>query len=65
MRIRSYEVAPTAILSRATAGVLGKTLIVNLPGSPKAVGECLPLLLPAIVECIEHVAGFRPKIRGI
>src|ERR1700678_3886390 len=52
MRMRSYPVAPTAILSRATAGVRGKSLIVNLPGNPKAVRECLPLLLPAIVECI-------------
>ena len=61
MRMRSYPVAPTAILSRATAGVRGKSLIVNLPGNPKAVRECLPLLLPAIVECIDHVAGFRPE----
>ena len=63
MRMRTYDVAPTAILSRATAGVLGRTLIVNLPGSPKGVRECLPLLLPAIVECIGHVAGFRPELR--
>lgn len=64
MRMRSYAVTPTAILSRATAGVRGKSLIVNLPGNPKAVAECLPLLLPAIVECIDHVAGFRPGLRG-
>jgi molybdopterin adenylyltransferase len=65
MRMRSYAITPTAILSRATAGVRGKSLIVNLPGNPKAVAECLPLLLPAIVECIDHVAGFRPERRGI
>jgi molybdopterin adenylyltransferase len=64
MRIRSYEVAPTAILSRATAGIRAQSLIINLPGSPKAVAECLPLLLPAIVECIDHIAGFRPELRG-
>jgi molybdopterin adenylyltransferase len=64
MRARTYEITPKAILSRSTAGVRGKSLIVNLPGNPKAVSECLPLLLPAIVECIEHVAGFRPELRG-
>jgi len=63
MRVQSYFTVPTAILSRATAGVRGKSLIVNLPGKPKAIGECLPLLLPAIVECIDHVAGFRPELR--
>ena len=64
MRMRSYAITPRAILSRATAGVRGKSLIVNLPGNPKAVAECLPLLVPAIVECIDHVAGFRPGLRG-
>jgi len=65
MRMRSYAITPRAILSRATAGVCGRSLIVNLPGNPKAVAECLPLLLPAIVECIDHVAGFRPELRSI
>jgi len=64
MRMRSYAITPRAILSRATAGVRGASLIVNLPGNPKAVADCLPLLLPAIVECIDHVAGFRPALRG-
>jgi molybdopterin adenylyltransferase len=63
MRMRSYVITPRAILSRATAGVRKNSLIVNLPGNPKAVAECLPLLLPAIVECIDHVAGFRPVLR--
>jgi molybdopterin adenylyltransferase len=63
MRTRSHAITPTAILSRATAGVRDKTLIVNLPGNPKAIGECLPLLLPAIVECVDHLAGFRPQLR--
>jgi molybdopterin adenylyltransferase len=63
MRMRSYAATPTAILSRATAGVRGKSLIVNLPGNPKAVAQCLPLLLPAIVEGIDHVAGFLPELR--
>jgi molybdopterin adenylyltransferase len=64
MRTRSHPTVPTAILSRATAGVRGKSLIVNLPGKPSAVSECLPLLLPAIVECIDHIAGVRPRLRG-
>jgi molybdopterin adenylyltransferase len=63
MRIRSYAITPTAILSRATAGVRGKSFIVNLPGKPKAIGECLPLILPAIVECVDHIADFRPTLR--
>ncbi len=63
MRARSYAATPTAILSRATAGLRGKSLIVNLPGNPRAVAECLPLVLPAIVECLDHVAGFRPRLR--
>ncbi|MCC5835039.1 MAG: molybdopterin adenylyltransferase [Opitutales bacterium] len=55
MRMRSFPNVPTAILSRATAGVRGKSLIINLPGNPKAVGECLPLLIPAIREGIDHL----------
>jgi molybdopterin adenylyltransferase len=64
MRTRSHPTVPTAILSRATAGIRGQSLIVNLPGKPSAVSECLPLLLPAIVECIDHIAGFRPRLRA-
>ena len=63
MRAVSFAEVPTAILSRATAGVRGKTLIVNLPGNPKAIAECLPPLLLAIVEAIDHIAGFRPKLK--
>jgi molybdopterin adenylyltransferase len=64
MRARSYEKVPTAILSRATAGVRGRSLIINLPGRPRAMRECLPLLGPAIVECLDHIAGFRPLLRS-
>jgi molybdopterin adenylyltransferase len=63
MRMNSYAMVKTAILSRATAGVRGASLIINLPGRPKAVGECLPLLVPAIVEALDHIAGFRPALR--
>ena len=62
MRMHSYATVKTAILSRATAGVRGRSLIVNLPGRPRAIGECLPLLAPAIAEAIDHVAGFRPRL---
>jgi molybdopterin adenylyltransferase len=62
MRQQSYAKVPTAILSRATAGVRGRSLIINLPGRPRAIGECLPLLIPAIAECLDHIAGFRPAI---
>lgn len=55
MRIASFPKVPTSILSRATAGTRGRSLIVNLPGNPKAIGECLPLLVPAIVEAIKHL----------
>jgi molybdopterin adenylyltransferase len=64
MRMRSYEAVPTAILSRALAGIRGRTLIVNLPGRPRAIGECLPLLGPAIAEAIEHLTGTRPRLQN-
>lgn len=57
MRVQSFAKVPTAILSRSTAGTRGTTLIVNLPGNPKAIGECLPLLIPAIHEAIRHLQG--------
>jgi len=55
MRVQSFAKVPTAILSRSTAGTRGQTLIVNLPGNPKAIGECLPLLIPAIREAMKHL----------
>ncbi len=55
MRMRSFEKVPTAILSRSTAGTRGKSLIVNLPGNPKAIVECLPMLVPAIREAMRHL----------
>lgn len=65
LRMHSYETVKTAILSRATAGVRGASLIVNLPGRPTAIGESLPLLLPAIVEALDHIASYRPKLRDV
>lgn len=55
MRMLSFALVPTAILSRATAGVRGRSLIVNLPGNPRSIGECLPPLIPAIREALRHL----------
>jgi molybdopterin adenylyltransferase len=56
MRNVSFAIAPTSILSRATAGTRGRSLIINLPGNPKAIAQCLPPLLPAIREALRHLA---------
>jgi molybdopterin adenylyltransferase len=57
MRAKSLEKTPMAVLSRATAGVRGKCLIINLPGSPKAVRECLEVVLPAVPHAVEIIKG--------
>lgn len=57
MRVQSFAKVPTAIISRSTAGTRGKSLIVNLPGNPKAIGECLPLIAVAIREALRHLRG--------
>lgn len=76
MRKVSLEKVPTAILSRQTAGICGKALIVNLPGQPRAIRECLDAVFPAIPYCIDLLEGpflttdesrivaFRPKKKG-
>jgi molybdopterin adenylyltransferase len=73
MRKVSLEKVPTAILSRQTAGIRKGTLILNLPGQPKAIAECLDAVFPAIPYCIDLLDGpylmtdpqrlqaFRPK----
>ena len=73
MRSVSLQYVPTAILSRQTAGILNQTLIVNLPGKPKAIRQCLEAVFPAIPYCIDLIGGpylecneenmkaFRPK----
>lgn len=73
MRKASLEKVPTAILSRQTAGIRNQSLIVNLPGQPKAISECLDVVFPAIPYCIDllngpflttnedHIIAFRPK----
>ncbi|MCY3779178.1 MAG: molybdopterin adenylyltransferase [Chloroflexi bacterium] len=73
MRTVSLQYVPTAILSRQTAGIRGKALIVNLPGKPSAIRDCLDAVMPAIPYCIDLIEGaclttdeskivaFRPK----
>ena len=60
MRGQTFARIRTAILSRATAGTRGRSLIVNLPGNPSAVAECLELLAPAIREGVAHLRGEDP-----
>jgi len=57
MRAETFKATPFAILSRAVAGIRGKCLIINLPGSPKAVGECLRVILPVIPHAMEIIKG--------
>ena len=73
MRQVSLQYVPTAILSRQTAGIRGSALILNLPGKPKSIRECLEAVFPAIPYCIDLIGGpfletngremkvFRPK----
>jgi molybdopterin adenylyltransferase len=73
MRAVSLKVVPTAILSRQIAGVRGSSLIVNLPGKPSAIRDCLLAVFPAIPSCVDLIEGpylttrdavvkaFRPK----
>lgn len=73
MRAVSLKVVPTAILSRQIAGIRGKSLIINLPGKPSAIADCLGAVFPAVPYCIDLIEGpyletdpevlkaFRPK----
>lgn len=73
MRAVSLLKVPTAILSRQTAGICGQSLIINLPGSPKAIAECLDAVFAAVPYCVDliggpyietnegEIAAFRPK----
>ncbi|MEW5681926.1 MAG: molybdopterin adenylyltransferase [Pseudomonadota bacterium] len=73
MRTESLKYVPTAILSRQTAGLRGSSLIINLPGKPKAIRQCLDAVFPAVPYCIDLMDGpylqcnetvikaFRPK----
>lgn len=59
MRAVSVGRVPTAVLSRQTAGVRGRALVVNLPGSPGAVAECLDAVFAAVPDCVDLVGGPR------
>lgn len=59
MRQVSLRSVPTAILSRQTAGIRGTSLIVNLPGKPAAIAECLQAVFPAVPYCIDLIGGPR------
>ena len=73
MRQVSLKYMPTAILSRQTAGICNNALIINLPGKPKSIKECLDAVFPAVPYCIDLIDGpylecdesvikiFRPK----
>ncbi|BBN60103.1 molybdopterin adenylyltransferase [Hydrogenovibrio marinus] len=73
MRAVSLQYVPTAILSRQIAGTRGSCLIINLPGKPSAISECLEAVFPAVPYCIDlidgpyletnddFIKGFRPK----
>ncbi len=73
MRTVSLKFVPTAILSRQTAGIRGQSLIINLPGKPSAIADCLEAVFPAVPYCIDLIDGpylttdesfikaFRPK----
>lgn len=73
MRQESLKYVPTAILSRQTAGIRGNSLIINLPGKPKAIRQCLDAIFPSVPYCIDLLEGpyitcneeviqvFRPK----
>lgn len=75
MRQVSLQYVPTAILSRQTAGIRGKSLIINLPGKPKSIRECLDAVFPAVPYCVDLIEGpylecdekiikvFRPKVK--
>lgn len=59
MRATSLKFVPTAILSRQTAGIRGHCLIINLPGKPKSIGECLEAVFGAVPYCVDLIGGPR------
>ncbi len=75
MRAVSLKIVPTAILSRQTAGIRGRSLIINFPGKPSSVADCMGAVFPAVPYCLDLIGGafletdpavckaFRPKAK--
>jgi molybdopterin adenylyltransferase len=63
MRATSLRIVPTAILSRQTAGIRGRTLIINLPGKPSSIRECLDAVFPAVPYCLDLIGAARLETR--
>jgi molybdenum cofactor synthesis domain-containing protein len=61
MRVKSFAVTPNAMLSRAAAGMRKECLIINLPGSPKAVAECLEVIMPVLPHAVDVIKGRVPE----
>lgn len=59
MRSTSLKIVPTAILSRQTAGIRGRSLIINLPGKPSSIRECLDAVFPAVPYCLDLIGAGR------
>ena len=59
MRTTSLRYVPTAILSRQTAGIRGRSLIINLPGKPKSIRQCLDAVFPAVPYCLDLIGAAR------
>jgi len=64
MRSVSLQFVPTAILSRQTAGIRRRSLIINLPGKPSAINDCLSAVMPAVPYCIDLIGGPRIDLGG-
>jgi molybdopterin adenylyltransferase len=61
MRIRGFDHIPVSLLSHGKAGIRGKTVIVNLPGSPEAIEHVFDLLVPVLKRCVEIIKGISPE----
>ena len=65
MRIQTLKHTPLAMVSRSVVGVRARTLIINLPGNPKAVQECLEVVMPAIPHALEMLREYQPTHLGV
>ena len=63
MRVESFKKTPTAILSRQLAGIYDDSLIVNFPGNPNSIKECMPLIIDASIHCVGLLSGIKIKLK--